>query len=297
MALWGKADSLYSAGTVTVNLSAKTITGSGTSFTAVGISTGTVIAIGVGGTYGQAVISGITSATLVSIATTQYITGIGTVGLGATVGIAYTLSQKPIYTLEDTNYSGIQTTSPGLTNFIVGVDEYEAAAVSVASTTYKVAHAGWVGIHTYTDMHGNLRIKSEVLVAMSGISSNVGPTAFATGDANDDAIFPDRYITITTQPTAVVGIATTSATSLTVFGIATPLVGVSTAWFYAFPVGAGFTALSNGLIYSNVTGPVLGIAATTVAATRPNGYSFRAVVTAAGGATATSNIVTVGYST
>lgn len=291
MALWGKADSLYSAGIVTVNYATKTIIGTGVSFTAAGISTGTVIAIGVGGTYGQAVISSVTSATQISIATTQYLTG------GAIVGIAYTLSQKPIYTLEDTNYSGIQTTSPGLTNFIVGVDEYEAAAVSVASTTYKVAHAGWVGIHTYTDMHGNLRIKSEVLVAMSGISSNVGPTAFATGDANDDAIFPDRYITITTQPTAVVGIATTSATSLTVFGIATPLSGVSTAWFYAFPVGAGFTALSNGLIYSNVTGPVLGIAATTVAATRPNGYSFRAVVTAAGGATATSNIVTVGYST
>jgi hypothetical protein len=290
MALWGKADSLYSGGTVTVNYSTKTITGSGTSFTAAGISTGTVITIGVGGTYGQAVISGITSATLVSIATTQYLTG------AAIAGVAYTMSQKPVYTLEDTNYAGIQTTSTGLTNFIQGVDEYEQASSNATGSKYHGGHAGWVGVHTYVDMHGTLRVKSETLVAMSGISSNTPPTFFATGDANDDATLPDRYITITTQPTAVVGIATTSATSLTILATATPLIGVSTAWYYAYPVGAGFTALSNGLVFSNVTGAVLGIAATTVTATRPNGYSFRAVVTAAGGATATSDTVTVTYS-
>jgi len=290
MALWGKADSLYSAGIVTVNYANKTIIGTGVSFTAAGISTGTVITIGVGGTYGQAVISAVTSQTLVSIATTQYLTG------GAIVGIAYTLSQKPIYTLEDSNYAGIQTTSTGVTNFIQGVDEYEQASSNATGSKYHGGHAGWVGVHTYVDMHGTLRVKTETLVAMSGISSNTPPTFFATGDANDDATLPDRYITITTQPTAVVGIATTSATSLTILAAATPLIGVSTAWYYAYPVGAGFTALSNGLVFSNVTGAVLGIAATTVTATRPNGYSFRAVVTAAGGATATSDTVTVTYS-
>ena len=290
MALWGKADSLYSGGTVVVDYAAKTITGSGTSFTASGISTGTVITIGVGGTYGQAVISAVTSATLVSIAKTQYLSGAPISGIG------YTLSQKPVYTLEDSNYSGIQTTSTGVTNFIQGVDEYEQASSNATGSKYHGGHAGWVGVHTYVDMHGTLRVKSETLVAMSGISSNTPPTFFATGDANDDATLPDRYITITTQPTAVVGIATTSATSLTILATATPLIGVSTAWYYAYPVGAGFTALSNGLVFSNVTGAVLGIAATTVTATRPNGYSFRAVVTAAGGATATSDTVTVTYS-
>lgn len=290
MALWGKADSLYSGGTVVVDYAAKTITGSGTSFTASGISTGTVITIGVGGTYGQAVISAVTSATLVSIAKTQYLSGAPISGIG------YTLSQKPVYTLEDSNYSGIQTTSTGVTNFIQGVDEYEQASSNATGSKYHGGHAGWVGVHTYVDMHGTLRVKTETLVAMSGISSNTPPTFFATGDANDDATLPDRYITITTQPTAVVGIATTSATSLTILATATPLIGVSTAWYYAYPVGAGFTALSNGLIFSNVTGAVLGIAATTVTATRPNGYSFRAVVTAAGGATATSDTVTVTYS-
>lgn len=291
MALWGKADSLYSVGTVSVDYTNKTITGSGTSFTAAGISTGTVITIGVGGTYGQAVIAGITSNTYISIASTQFLSG------SAIAGVAYTMSQKPIYTLFDTNYAGIQTTSVGLTNFIEGVDEYEAAALKETGSKYAVAHAGWVGVHTYVDMHGTLRVKSEVLVAMSGISSNVPPTFTSTGDANDDATLPDRYISITTQPTSVSGISTTSATSLTVLSLAVPSAGVTTQWYYAYPVGAGFTALSNGLVFSNVTGAVLGIAATTVAATRPNGYSFYAVMSSAGGATATSNTVTVGYST
>ncbi len=31
--------------------------------------------------------------------------------------------------------------------------------------------AGWVGVTTYTDMHGNLRVKKEILVAMSGIQT------------------------------------------------------------------------------------------------------------------------------
>ena len=42
-------------------------------------------------------------------------------------------------------------------------------------------HAGWVGIQTYNDMHGNFRVKTETLVASSSI----------TGDADDDTKLPD----------------------------------------------------------------------------------------------------------
>jgi hypothetical protein len=63
---------------------------------------------------------------------------------------------------------------------VFGVDRIE---VGVAATTkYAVAHSGWVGIMTYIDTHGNLRVKSEVLVA-GGI--------LTTTDASDDARFPD----------------------------------------------------------------------------------------------------------
>lgn len=183
MALWGKADSIYSTGTVSVNYTTKVITGSGTSFLAATV--GSVISIGVGGTYGRAVISNITSQTQVSIATTQYLSGY------AISGIAYTMSQLPIYTLEDANYNTRQTTSSGLSNYIQGVSENEQAVLASSGSKYKSAHSGWVGVHTYVDMHGNLRIKSETLVAMSGISSIDPPTYTNYGDSNDDATLPD----------------------------------------------------------------------------------------------------------
>ena len=289
MALWGKADNLFSPGTVSVNYSTETITGAGTSFTAAGISTGTTIVIGVGGTYGQAVISGITSDLVVSIATTQYLSG------AAISGVGYTLTQKPVYTLEDSNYDLTPTTSTGLTNAVYGVDEYEAAANAATGSKYKVAHAGWVGIHTYIDQHGTLRVKSEVLVAMSGISSNVPATYGATGDALDDAVFPDRYITITTQPVSLSGVSTTAAQSFSVVASATPTAPLTFQWQYASYVGAGFTNLANGGIYSNVTTATVGIGTTTVGADIPDGYQYRTVVTSTGGATATSNAATLDY--
>jgi len=289
MALWGKADNLFSPGTVSVDYSTETITGAGTSFTAAGISTGTTIVIGVGGTYGQAVISGITSDLVVSIATTQYLSG------AAISGVGYTLTQKPVYTLEDSNYDLTPTTSTGLTNAVYGVDEYEAAANAATGSKYKVAHAGWVGIHTYIDQHGTLRVKSEVLVAMSGISSNVPATYGATGDALDDAVFPDRYITITTQPVSLSGVSTTAAQSFSVVASATPTASLTFQWQYASYVGAGFTNLANGGIYSNVTTATVGIGSTTVGADIPDGYQYRTVVTSTGGATATSNAATLDY--
>ena len=289
MALWGKANNLFSPGTVAVDYSTETITGAGTSFTAAGISTGTTIVIGVGGTYGQAVISGITSDLVVSIATTQYLSG------AAISGVGYTLTQKPVYTLEDSNYDLTPTTSTGLTNAVYGVDEYEAAANAATGSKYKVAHAGWVGIHTYIDQHGTLRVKSEVLVAMSGISSNVPATYGATGDALDDAVFPDRYITITTQPVSLSGVSTTAAQSFSVVASATPTASLTFQWQYASYVGAGFTNLANGGIYSNVTTATVGIGTTTVGADIPDGYQYRTVVTSTGGATATSNAATLDY--
>ena len=289
MALWGKADNLFSPGTVAVDYATETITGTGTSFTSAGISTGTTIVIGVGGTFGQAVISGITSDRVISIATTQYLSG------EAISGVGYTLTQKPVYTLEDSNYDLTPTTSTGLSNAVYGVDEYEAAANAATGSKYKVAHAGLVGIHTYIDQHGTLRVKSEVLVAMSGISSNVPATYGATGDALDDAVFPDRYITITTQPVSLSGVSTTAAQSFSVVASATTTASLTFQWQYASYVGAGFTNLTNAGIYSNVTTSTVGIGSTTVGADIPDGYQYRAIIASTGGATATSNAATLDY--
>ncbi len=171
MALWGNKDDIYSPGTVYVDYAAGIATGAGTSFTAA--SEGDVISIGAGNTFGEAVISGITSDTLISIASTQFLSG------AEISGVNYTISQKPKYTLHDSHYGADE---------IYGVDEKEASAA--ISTKYAVTHAGWVGIITYIDADNQLRVKTETLVAMSGITT--GTTAYdAAGDSDDDTIFPD----------------------------------------------------------------------------------------------------------
>jgi len=168
MALWGKKDDVYSAGTIAVNYATKTVTGTGTTFTA--LSVGDVISIGTGNTFGQAVVSGITSNTVISIASTQYLSG------AAISEQQWIASQRPKYTLFDSNYRSTE---------IYGVSNDE---VAVAHTTaYSVAHGGWVGIHTYVDTHGRLRVKHEVLVAMSGITAGVAGTTGEGGDAADDS--------------------------------------------------------------------------------------------------------------
>jgi hypothetical protein len=285
MALWGKADSIYSPGTVTIDYANKTITGSGTSFT--NATVGSVISIGVGVTYGEAVISAITSNTVISIAKTQSLSGAPT-----NTGVAYTMSQKPIYVLEDSNYVEGPAVGMGTVHAVYGVDVYEAQASQ--NTKQKVAHAGWVGVHTYVDMHGNYRVKSEVLVAFSGITSGIAAVGTSYGDAADDATYPDRLITITTQPSNRAGILTTANTTFAVVASVDPTASLSYQWQYS-STGVGYTNLTNTGVYTNTTTATVGIGSTTVTANRPDGFYYRAVVTADGGATATSDAARLTY--
>ena len=183
MSLWGNKDSLSSGltGTITINLSTEVVTGSGTTFVTAGISTGDILVVGVGATYGQAVITGVTSATQLSIGSTQFLIPLN----GAIAGAAYTITQKPKYTLEDGQYIAPDVKSNRFSAvFGVGTTEATVAAATTVggkNAAYAVAHAGWVGVTTYVDNHGNFRVKSETLVAGSSI----------TGDANDDSRYPD----------------------------------------------------------------------------------------------------------
>lgn len=287
MALWGTADGIYSPGTVTVNFANKTITGTGTSFKSAGITTGTIISIGVGITYGEAVISGITSETYVSIASTQFLKNT------TITGAAYTMSQKPMYVLHDPNYS---ESKAGLAtiNSVYGVDLYEAQAA--INTQQKVAHAGWVGVHTYFDCHGNYRMKSEVLVAFAGITTGI-PTYSAPGDGPDDDVFKDYLLTIVTQPSNRTGILTTATTSFSVVASAAPNTTIGYQWQYKSGVGAAYTNLTEGLlgIYSNVTSATIGIGSTTSATNRPNGYYFRVGVSTTAATTVYSNDASLTY--
>lgn len=180
MALWGNTDLVYNAGTIEVDFATKTVVGSGTTFNGP-VGEGDVITVGAGATYGYATIIGVTSTTLSIASTAGFVAGLSTVPAGTT----YFISQEPSYTLLDSTYRAPEektvgySTSP-VTTAVYGVDEIE---VGVAATTeYAVGHSGWVGVTTYVDMHGRLRVKHEVLVA-GGI--------LTTSDAPDDAIFPD----------------------------------------------------------------------------------------------------------
>ena len=184
MALWGNQDSLANlTGTITVNLGNETITGSGTTFVTAGIATGDILVVGTGATYGQAVVAGITSATQLSIGSTQFLIPHPT--LNTITGAGYTVTQKPKYTLQDGQYFAPEVKSNRFSAvFGVGTTETNVAAgrtVGGKNAAYAVAHAGWVGVTTYVDTHGNFRVKSETLVAGSTIIN----------DAEDDTRYPE----------------------------------------------------------------------------------------------------------
>ena len=185
MALWGNKDLVYGDGTIAIDVSARTLTGTGTTFTTAGISTGNVVNVGAGASQGFVVVTSINSNTVLGIGTSKHLVD-GYVDIPA--GATYEISEEPIYVLGDSTYaapekrtSGFSTSS--LTRVVYGVDKDEVAVANAASgdaRKYAPAHSGWVGITTYTDMHGNFRVKSEVLVA-GGI----------TTDASDDDQFPE----------------------------------------------------------------------------------------------------------
>jgi hypothetical protein len=164
MSLWGKSDSLFSTGTISVDLSTKVAT----------ISTGTLPAAAtIEG--GVVTITGKGSATIKERTGNTTFTIHNTTGLDGTPisGVAYNISDQPMYLPLDSNYGEEE---------IFGVDENEMQAAREDNSQYRPQHAGWVGITSYTDQHGNQRVKTECFVAGSSI----------TGDNDtDDTILPD----------------------------------------------------------------------------------------------------------
>ena len=175
MALWSNNDAVPGLATARYTVAANaaadgtcTVTGTGSSFGldgCAGIGTvirfgadarGRTINVGAGHTYfGDAVI--------VAVASSESITIASTVGLSQ---VGFTTSAR---------FSGC-TKSPILDTVYQekGVTDRDSVVYGIStaiSGSYHVPHQGWVGVTTYVDMHGNLRVKSEVLVAMSGITT------------------------------------------------------------------------------------------------------------------------------
>ena len=175
MALWSNNDAVPGLATARYTVAANanadgtcTVTGTGSSFGldgCAGIGTvirfgadarGRTINVGSGHTYfGDAVIVAVANSESITIASTSGLSQVGfTTSARFTTcpqsGVTDTVYQEKGVTDRDSVVYGISTTTGG---------------------SYHVPHQGWVGVTTYVDMHGNLRVKSEVLVAMSGITT------------------------------------------------------------------------------------------------------------------------------
>ena len=167
MALWGTKDTVYSTGNINVNVTTGVVTkqsGSIAWTTGNGLKVGQVLTV----EGSEGVIESIDSATQLTIGT-EYLPAANISNKG------YEIREKPKSTLHDSNWGAGE---------IYGVDTTEITVANAASGNarkYAPPHAGWVGITTYNDNAGNLRVKHEVLVAGSTISA----------DSGDDTLLPD----------------------------------------------------------------------------------------------------------
>ena len=191
MSLWGNNDNVTSAGKITsINYATGAVTGNGTAWGDSGSAqVGDVLRIGVRGPglaatyFGDAVISSITSNTALSIASTASLVNPNTnanfnlAAAGITTG--FTVSQMPIWCTQDlqgdryrNQASAFESDSLvfGISNATAQNSDSTAAQAPSAQGQFKT-DSGWVGVTTYIDNHGNYRVKQEVLVAMSGITT------------------------------------------------------------------------------------------------------------------------------
>ena len=233
MALWGSRDTFAVTGTAFANSTVNTtiLTGTSTVFT-------TELEVGdtfvLAGTRRKIV--GITSNTVLTFEPAW---------TAANVAGAVTGQDTPKFLAA--NSATVQSSQFANTAYTFGVDTNEATAYNELP--------GWVFTNTYTDMHGNARRKSEVLISMGSI----------TGDA-EDTIFGDSFITINTQPSDS-SAANNSAASFTIVASIRPVGNtVNYRWQRAANSSSLFVDLTNTGTFSNTTNTTLTIANNTIAA-------------------------------
>ena len=175
MALWGNNDNVGAAGSVSVNYATKVVSGPagtgslGPMFGESGnVQEGDVISFGLntkaGTFFGSAVVASIASTTSLTIGSTAGLSG------AAIAATTYTVSQSPTFLVDDPHYT--ERNRSTYDSAVYGVASGGAGAAS--GTQYETG-VGWVGVTTYMDNGGNLRVKKEVMVAMSGITTGNTP--------------------------------------------------------------------------------------------------------------------------
>ena len=170
MPLWGTKDTVYSTGKVNVSAAGVVTKQSGSiAWTAGnGVKVGQVVTIATDGAGpGQGVILSIDSATQLTLCNLDNISASSTFS-----DVDYEIRETPVYEVGTGRFA---------INEVYGVDEAEIEETRDDNSQYHPAHAGWVGITTYNNADGTLRVKTEVLVASNSI----------TGDSGDATRLPD----------------------------------------------------------------------------------------------------------
>jgi hypothetical protein len=229
MALWGNKEALALTGTVATTNGLATVTGTSTVFLDE-VDVGDVITIN--STFAKIV--GITSNTALTISPAW--------GIANTTGVSATLEQSPKWLA-----AGSGATVQSIGN-VYGVDAGEATANNEIP--------GWVFANVYTDMHGNIRRKTEVLCTLATITTDA-----------EDTVYADYRLVIGTQPTSK-SVAAGTANTFTIVTTSVPAgATINYRWQQAANSNAAFTNLTNAGTFANTTTPTLSIANSSVAGT------------------------------
>jgi len=178
MALWGNNDNVLtaSAGIITASGFNGEVLGTGTTFT--NYTVGQTLTLGVGQTAGFGVIKSITSNTELQMHDDLggSLDELVQTYTGSTD--SFIVGDRPISATSDPKFAPTSSNAQrGYTSKVYGVNASIQQVRQATDSKFTPTHAGWVGVTTYVDTHGNLRVKSETLVAMSGISTNTQAAA------------------------------------------------------------------------------------------------------------------------
>ena len=110
--------------------------------------------------FGSAVVASIASTTSLTIGSTAGLSG------AAIAATTFTVSESPTFVVDDPHYT--ERNRSTYDSAVYGVASGGAGAAS--GTQYETG-VGWVGVTTYMDNGGNLRVKKEILAELSGITT------------------------------------------------------------------------------------------------------------------------------
>jgi hypothetical protein len=208
----------------------------------------------------------------------------GATGVNLTAGATGTVGylQRNVEGNESTAETNGDHTYNGRDLYFIDADEAQQAE----NIARGLKVPGWTNYRSYTDANGNVRHKSEVLIAMGARSGATGVGTFQghTGDASDDTVLVDGTITIGTQPTNTSVVAPATAT----FTVTAALAGAGTLayqWQKQESTESGATWTNVGTDSNSYT---TGVTAVAPGSGATNGDKYQVIVSSTGSTSVTS---------